>query len=97
MNYPKIPKGSLAPLLAQIIHFSRDDYSFGEVDDDCPEDVVRNASYICACFLAQHTRLGDEGVDTECPYVSLRAGISMPFDERLRLAEKLVKSFGGQR
>lgn len=85
-------KLSLPEILAQIVEYSRDDYR--GPDSIYPTDVGWNCAYVCACFLAQHTKHGsDEGVDTESPWAGLKVMEDIPFKERVKLAEKLVESW----
>lgn len=88
-RYPAIR--DLPEVLAQIVHFSRNDYISGMY----PEDVGWNAAYTCACFLAQHTRFGVEGCDTEGVYEGLNVMAEMPFDTRLAIARELVDAWNG--
>ena len=86
-EYPRL--NPVANILAQIVQFSQDDYH----EKSYPDEQAWGVAYICACFLAQHTSHGNEGVDTEIPYVALKIGKRMPFDKRLKLAQKLVKEW----
>ena len=93
--YTSMPAETLAPVLAQVVQFARDDYT--GPDSVLPEAVIWSAAYVCACFLAQHTVQGNEGVDTGNPFEALRIPKEMSYAERLKLAEQLVQSWGGQK
>jgi len=79
----------LAPVLAQIVQFAHDDFS--ALEEDFPESAAYNVAHICACFIAQHTPLGDNGVDMEVPLAALRISERMSYGERLTLAVALVE------
>lgn len=89
-----MPAYTLAYILANIVQYSRDDYFNGK-ETTYPADIGWNAAYICACFLANHTRDGESGVDTEVPHVGLKIMEEMSFDDRLKLAQALIKEWGG--
>jgi len=91
-EYPRIPRGALAIVIAQVVHFTLDDYAGNPI----PEAVEWNAAYISACFIAQHTVDGHEGVETEGPWKALQTMKHIPFSERLALAERLVEEWGGE-
>lgn len=86
----------LAPVLAQIVQFAHD--YFFSLEEDFPETEIYTVAHICACFIAQHTPLGANGVDMEVPLAALRISERMPYSERLALAVVLVEehqSFSG--
>ena len=82
---------SLAEILAQIVQFSRD--NFTGVDSIYPEDVKYDCGYICACFLAQHTPNGNQGVETEAAIKLLKIDDALSYSDRLKLARKAIKEF----
>ena len=85
--------GTLAEILAQIAHFSTDDS-----EEDGPVSAIAyNTAMICACFLAQHTDDGIDGVEIETAFDLLRCNEAMPYEERLELAKKAVAEFGGEK
>ena len=84
----------LAKVLADIVQYSRNDYFDGKSEDSYPEDTVGwNCAYVCACFLANNTKYGNNGVDTEFPFTQLQIDKSMSYESRLALAEDAVKFF----
>lgn len=90
----KYPLAGLATIIAQIVHFSRDDYTGSPtMPASISQDVLWNIAYVVACFLAQHTRKGDVGVDTETAYVGMEVTADMPYSARLALAERLVREW----
>lgn len=91
--YPQVRP--LAQVLAQLVTFARSDYDPRQAEDAMPQDVLWNISYICSCFLAQHTVLGDGGVDTEFGFASMKVDEDMSFEERIKLAEAAIEELGG--
>lgn len=91
----KYGRATLAETVAQVVHFARDDYR--PPDSTMPDDVVWNVSYICACFLAQHTVEGGDGVETEYPWTLLQVTTDMEYEARLKLAESAIAGLGGER
>lgn len=87
---------TLAGILAQIVHFARDDYNSQQSETEIPHEVLWNVAYTCACFTAQHTEQGGEGVDTEHAFNVLLLDKDISYAERVRCAHKLVEMFGGQ-
>lgn len=87
----------LAAIITNIVQYSRSDYYPIEPDTVYPEDVAWNCAYICACFLAQNTVHGSDGVDRETPLNALKIDKDMSTDERMKLALALVEEFGGQK
>lgn len=83
---------TLPGILAQLVHFAHDDYL---PEGRMPPDVGWSIAYVAACFLAQHTKLGDGGVDTEVTHTGLQVGHQMSYTERLALAEELVREWEG--
>lgn len=83
---------TLPAILAQVVQFAHYDY---ESDPALPEDVAWNIAYVCSCFLAQHTALGKDGVDTEAAYVGLKVSERMPYADRLALAQTAVEIWNG--
>ena len=80
---------TLAEVIAQVVHFSMDDFS-GSSDNEYPEQVAWNVSYQVACFLAQHTLHGGNGVETDVAMDLLQVGKFMPYIERVELARKAI-------
>lgn len=90
MSQSKFGGLSLPEILAQTIHFMYNDYPPQFIEGGLvPEDVIRSISFICACFLAQHTN-DDAGVDTGIPYEELKINERMSYEDRLVLTKKLV-------
>lgn len=81
----------LAEVLAQIAQFSISDYDPIPV----PDEVQRNCAYVCACFLAQHTKDGVEGVETDVAMDLLKIGQSMSYGNRVLHAKRAIEEFGG--
>lgn len=86
---------SLAEIIAQIVDFSWDDYNPIIPENVYPDNVGWNIAYVCACFLAQHTVEGHNGVDTEYAYNGLSVDSFMSYKERLKLAKKIINQMGG--
>ena len=91
------PNLILATIIANIVEYSRNDYYPIEPETVYPEDVVWNCAYICACFIAQNTVHGQDGVDREIPLNMLKIDQHMSMEERVKLALALVEEFGGQK
>ena len=88
------PLDGLAAIIAQVVHFARDDYTGSpSMPATIPENVLWNISYVVACFLAQHTRFGEAGVEAESAYVGMEVATDMTYTARLRLAERLVREW----
>ncbi len=87
----KLTNDSLAEILTRIVRFSMDNY--GGEGDEYPEDVMYDCAYICACFVAQHTRYGLNGVESEEAIRYLKIGTFLMDDERLKLAEEFIKAY----
>lgn len=88
----KYANDSLAEVIAQTVHFGRDDYK-GET---LPESVAFSLAYLVSCFAAQHTVEGRHGVDTETGLAGLAVEREMPYPERVELARAFVKDLGGE-
>lgn len=86
---------TLPEVLARVVEFSRNDYFNGTRTVDYPDDVACNAAFVCACFIAQCTKNGHDGVDMETPYAALAMDKDMPYKARVALAAALVADFGG--
>lgn len=89
-QYPvpgKLSREALAAVLAQIVHYAWDDYAGNQ---ELPEVAMWTTSYICSCFLAQHTDEGEYGVETEYPLARLKIAESMSYADRLALAIEAV-------
>lgn len=84
---------TLAEILAQIVHFARDDYQQGVM----PDESAWNAAYIAACFTAQHTLGGEEGVDTEHAYKALQVTEDVPYAARVGLAKAFILLYDGEK
>lgn len=93
--YPRI--APLAQVLAQVVHFARDDYNPKQSDGGMPREGEWNLGYVCSCFLAQHTLRGGEGVDTEFGFRRMKVDKDVPFEERVKLAEAAIAELGGER
>lgn len=85
---------TLAAIIAQIVHFAHDDYT-GNDSVVLPESNAWSIAYVVACFVAQHTVNGDDGVDTEYPWKTMKITERMPYDDRLVLACEVIAAFGG--
>ena len=85
---------TLAAIIAQIVHFAHDDYS-GNDSVVLPEPNAWSIAYVVACFVANHTVDGDQGVDTGEPWEVLKVAERMTYDERLVLACELIATYGG--
>lgn len=88
------PVRGLAAVIAQLVHFHLSDF---QPKDDIPDFMTGNVSYICACFLAQHTVHGCDGVETDTARELLQVEKRMPYLRRLRLAEGAVNLLGGEK
>lgn len=88
-----INKDSLAQIMAQVVEFGREDYKGST--SVIPDNIEWNIAYQAACFLAQYTVGGDDGVDTEVAYYGLEVNKDMPYEDRLKLAYKLIEEWGG--
>ena len=87
---------TLAEILAQIVAYMHDDYNPRQSETVIPDEVIWNCAYVCACFVAQHTVNGGEGVDTGHPYEALKiTDETISYAERVMLADSLIHSYGG--
>lgn len=89
--------GSLAEILAQIVQFSQNLYQPIQSDTVYPEDVAENCAYTCACFIAQHTQHGNEGVELEVAYRGLKVNEWLSYSERVLLAQDIIRKYGGEK
>lgn len=87
-------RDTLPEILAQIVHFAWDNYYAGDPDTvNLPDDVMWIVAHQCACFLAQYTAQGSSGVEPDITYMALKCNLYMPYEERLELAQSLVKDW----
>lgn len=86
---------SPAEIMAQIVQFSYSDYYDGVHKTTLPYEVRWNVAFIIACFLAQHTVQGGDGVDPEIGYDGMQVDVHLSYGERVDLAKKLIEDFGG--
>lgn len=86
----KYDSETLAHILAHIITYSRAD---GIDDPRTQVDAEWHCAFICSCFLAQNTRLGQDGVSTETAFDALNIETDMSYDERLELVRSVIKEF----
>ena len=86
---------TLGEIVAQIVHFAHDDYS-GEDSVILPLDMQWSIAYVAACFLAQHTVDGHNGVETDWVHTCLRLNTRLSYSARLAHANKLVTELGGR-
>lgn len=86
---------TLAETLAQIVHFAHDDYSEESGSVVLPEPARWTVAYIVACFTAQHTINGDNGVGTEEGLKGLCVDQRMTYAQRLEKAREHVATWGG--
>lgn len=84
--------GTLADTLAQLVQFAWDDFG---PDGVLPEGSQWTVAYQVACFTAQHTAQGGDGVETETGLTGLRVDERMAYPARLALARAHVAAFGG--
>lgn len=84
----------LIDVIACIAHFAMDDFYNGDVNPPPPqfEDMVQ-AAYIVACFVAQNTPKGEEGVDTEYAMTRMQMTHRMPYEDRRELASRFIHEF----
>lgn len=87
---------TLGEIVAQIVHFAHDDYS-GEDSVVLPKDIQWSTAYVVACFLAQHTVNGHNGVDTAWVHTSLYIDVRLSYPARVIHANKLITELGGSK
>ncbi len=80
----------LIDIIACIADFALDDFT--ESHEIQFEDVAQ-AAYILACFVAQNTPKGEEGVDTEYAMSRMEMRTRMSYDDRLGIARSFVNEF----
>lgn len=84
---------SLAEIIAQVVDFSIGDFGF---EQELPEYHPLHLGFVVACFLAQHTKEGHHGVDTETGMVLLQTeDRTLDYPARVNLARKAIAEFGG--
>ena len=83
---------TLALVLANLVHFAWDDY---RPVGSPSEDVQRIIGYQCACFVAQYTVDGEDGVETDVGMDMMKVDTYMDKSSRVQLARRFVKAFGG--
>ena len=82
----------LAFVLAQTVNFGWSNYT----PDGKPDRVVQETiAYQCACFVAQHTNLGGDGVEIVEAMNLLDVDRELSYDDRFNLALKCVEFYGG--
>lgn len=82
---------SLAYTLAKLVDFAWDDYKPNAPD----ENIQRSLGYQCACFVAQYTVDGKDGVETEVGISEMATEYNVPFADRLKMAYNFISLFGG--
>lgn len=86
----------LPDVIAQLVHFAHDNLFTGdEAKRPLLSDEVENTvAFQVACMLAQHTELGEQGVETETAATLLAVKYYVPYEARLQLARAAVAEFG---
>jgi len=88
---------NLANILAQICHYAQshiDDYDAWPKDKPARQDYLQCTSMTVACFLAQNTILGDEGVEWGIVIEKLVEPIRN-IKEWEKIFNQLIKNLGG--
>jgi hypothetical protein len=82
----------LALVLTQIVNFGWSNYT----PDGKPDQYLQeNLGYQCACFVAQHTVEGSDGVEIDEAMTLMKIDKEMNEGERFALAMKFIRRYGG--
>lgn len=88
-----LSNGDLMHTVLSIAQFSTREVIEPGNDRDYVGTCLYHAAYLIACFIANHTRKGEEGVDADYVESKLKLTKLMPDEDRLVLVGELIGEF----